>query len=227
MKVTAHQINPEFLEVHKNIDKVISKIQESKKEGAQLIVFPELTLTGYFVGESYHKVALKIDSDEIKRIIDASKDTAVVVGFIEESKSMNFYNSALIAVNGKLLYTYRKVNLPNYGAFEERKIFSSGKKVQVFKINGFNIAVLICNDLWHPSIAYLGAAQKADIFVTLFNSSEGSIEDEFCNIQSWEIINKFYSRVFGVYNIAVNRVGEEKFEQKAVTNGGSVLGEKI
>ena len=229
MKIVAHQISPDFLEVDKNIDKVISKIEQSKKEGADLIVFPELTLTGYFVGENYHKVALRVDSDKIKKIISASKGTAIVVGFIEESKSMNFYNSAIIAVNGELLYTYRKLNLPNYGAFEERKIFSSGKKVEVFKLNGFHIAVFICNDLWHPSIAYLGAVQKADIFVTLFNSSQGSMGTEFSNIDSWEIINKFYSRVFGVYNIAANRVGEEQFTQKAVNNGnsGDVVSEKI
>lgn len=220
MKVAGCQINPEYLELHKNIDMVISKINDCKSQGANLIVFPELALTGYFVGERYHEVSLKIESDEINRIVQASKGTAVVVGFIEESKSMNFYNSALVAVDGQLLYAYRKLNLPNYGAFEERKIFSSGKKVHVFRLNGFNVAVLICNDLWHPSIPYLGAVQKADIFVTLFNSSEGSMGDEFSNIESWSIINRFYSRIFGVYNIAVNRVGKESFIQKQVNNCG-------
>ncbi|MBW1800201.1 MAG: nitrilase, partial [Deltaproteobacteria bacterium] len=72
-------------------------------------------------------------------------------------------------------------------------------------------AVFICNDLWHPSLPYLGVCQKADIFVTIFNSSQGSMGTEFSNIESWGTINTFYSRVFGIYNICANRVGEETF----------------
>lgn len=104
---------------------------------------------------------------------------------------MNFYNSALVAVNGDILFAYRKLNLPNYGVFEERKYFAPRKHIPVFKLHGFNIAVFICNDLWHPSLPYLGVVQKADVFVTLFNSSQGSMGTEFSNIESWEVSNKF------------------------------------
>ena len=126
---------------------------------------------------------------------------------------MNFYNSALIAVDGELFFAYRKLNLPNYGSFEERKYFSHGKQVPVFKLADCTIAVFICNDLWHPALPYLAVCQKADIFVTISNSCEESMGTEFSNIRSWEIINKFYSRVFGIYNISANRAGEETFEE--------------
>ncbi len=209
MKITIHQTSPVLLDLRTNLDNVITKIQESKKNGSQLIVFPELALTGYFVGPDYHKAALRLDSKEINDLVSATKKTAAIIGFIEESPSMNFYNSALVAVDGKILFAYRKLNLPNYGVFEERKIFAVGKQVPVFKLHDFSIAVFICNDLWHPSLPYLGVCQKADIFVSIFNSSQGSMGTEFSNIESWEIINKFYSRIFGIYNIAANRVGEE------------------
>ena len=104
--------------------------------------------------------------------------------------------------------------MPNYGVFEERKFFSPGKRVQVFKLQGFSIAVFICNDLWHPSLPYLGVVQKADVFVSVFNSLEKSMGSEFSNIESWGVINTFYSRVFGIYNICVNRVGEETWEER-------------
>ncbi|MFC1533517.1 nitrilase-related carbon-nitrogen hydrolase [Thermodesulfobacteriota bacterium] len=217
MKVAIYQTSPVLLDVQANIDDVISKINEGREKGAKLIVFPELALTGYFVGQRYHEAALKLDSKEIRRLVAATKDTAAVVGFIEESPSMNFYNSALVSQNGEILFAYRKLNLPNYGVFEERKFFSSGKQVPIFKINDFYIAVFICNDLWHPSLPYLGVTQKADIFVTIFNSSQGSMGDEFSNIESWTIINSFYSRIFGVYNICANRVGEESFEERRVS----------
>jgi len=209
MKVAIFQTNPILLDIPGNLDDVLQKIDEAKRKDVELSVFPELALTGYFVGQRYHEVALRMDSREIRQIVAATRGTAAVVGFIEESNSMNFYNSALVAVDGKLLFAYRKLNLPNYGVFEERKYFSSGKQVPVFRLNEMNFSVFICNDLWHPSIPYLGVAQKADVFVTLFNSSEGSMGTEFSNIESWGIINKFYSRVFGIYNLCANRVGEE------------------
>ncbi|MBN1848757.1 MAG: nitrilase [Deltaproteobacteria bacterium] len=214
MKIAVYQTSPILLDLQANLENVIEKIHHGKEKDAELIVFPELALTGYFVGEQYHEVALRLDSPLAKKLASATKGTAAVVGLIEESPSMNFYNSALVMVDGNILYAYRKLNLPNYGVFEERKIFASGKQVQVFHLKGFSIAVFICNDLWHPSIPYLGVTQKADLFITIFNSSQGSMGDEFSNIESWAIINSFYSRIFGIYNICVNRVGEESFEER-------------
>jgi len=214
MRVAIYQTNPVLLDLKTNLQAVISKIHQGREKGAQLIVFPELALTGYFVGQRFHKMALRMDSREIKQLASATKGTAAVVGFIEESRSMNFYNSALVAVDGEILFAYRKLNLPNYGVFEERKYFSHGKQIPVFRLNDFTIAVFICNDLWHPSLPYLGVCQKADVFVTIFSSSEGSMGSEFSNIESWGVINTFYSRVFGIYNICANRVGEEEWEEK-------------
>ncbi len=214
MKVAVFQTDPKLLQVKANLEDVIDKIHKGKKDGAQLIVFPELALTGYFVRQKYADAALRLDSPEIKKLASATKGTAAVVGFIEESPAMNFYNSALVAVDGEIAFAYRKLNLPNYGVFEERKYFSAGKHVPVFKLHDFSIAVFICNDLWHPSLPYLGVTQKADIFVSIFNSSQGSMGTAFSNIETWIIINSFYSRVFGVYNICANRVGEEGFQEK-------------
>lgn len=214
MKAAIYQTNPILFDVQANIESVIEKIRKGSEKGAKLIVFPELALTGYFLGQRYHEVALRMDSKEIKELVTATRGTAAIVGFVEESPSMNFYNSALVAVDGEIEYAYRKLNLPNYGVFEERKYFSPGKQVQVFKYHDLWIAVLICNDLWHPSLPYLGICQKADVLVTIFNSSEGSMGSEFSNIESWGIINTFYARIFGVYNVCANRVGTETLELK-------------
>jgi len=209
MKVAVFQTSPVLLDVKANLEDIISKIRKGREKGADIIVFPELAMTGYFVGDNYHKASLKIDSPQIKKLAKATKGTAAVVGFIEESRSMNFYNAALLAIDGEVRFSYRKLNLPNYGVFEERKTFSNGKRVIVFRHGGFNLSIFICNDLWHPSIPYLGVTQKADVFISIFNSSKGSMTSEFDNIESWGIVNKFYSRIFGIYNICVNRVGEE------------------
>jgi predicted amidohydrolase len=219
MKVAVYQTDPVLLDLGANLEEVISKINHGREQGAQLIVFPELALTGYFVSNRYHEVALRLDSQEIKKLVSATKGTAAVVGFIEESRSMNFYDSALVAVDGEILFAYRKLNLPNYGVFEERKYFAPGKQVPVFRLHGFAIAVFICNDVWHPSLPYIGVTRKADVFVTIINSLEGSMGDEFNNIETWGIINTFYSRVFGIYNICANRVGDETLENRREHSG--------
>ncbi len=212
MKICIYQTDPVLLDVKTNLADTIEKIAAAKADGAELVVFPELSLTGYFVRERYHEAALRMDSPQIQRLAKVTRGSAAVVGFIEESPAMNFYNSALVAVDGEIAFAYRKLNLPNYGVFEERKIFSGGKHIRVFKHKGLTIAPFICNDLWHPALPYLGVTQKADIFITMFNSSRGSMGNEFSNIESWNIINRFYSRVFGVYNLCANRVGCEVFE---------------
>ncbi|MCG6911833.1 MAG: nitrilase [Deltaproteobacteria bacterium] len=224
MKVCIYQTDPVLLDIEANLDDTIDKIAAAREQDADMVVFPELALTGYFVRERFHEVALRIDSPEIQRLVKSTRGTAAVVGFIEESQAMNFYNSALVAVDGEIIFGYRKLNLPNYGVFEERKIFSGGKHIRVFKHKGLTFAPFICNDLWHPSLPYLGVTQKADIFITLFNSSQGSMGSEFSNIESWNIINRFYSRVFGVYNLCANRVGCECFEDRR-SDGGDAPGD--
>jgi len=213
MKVAIYQTSPVLLDLKANLEQIVAKIHEGREKGAQLVIFPELALTGYFVGKRYHEAALRLDSDEIRQLAAASRGTATVVGFIEESPAMNFYNSALVAVDGDIRFAYRKLNLPNYGFFEERKYFSPGKQMPVFKLRDFTIAVFICNDLWHPALPYLAVCQKADIFVTIANSCEESMGTDFSNIESWQVINKFYSRVFGIYNISANRAGVEAWKE--------------
>jgi len=214
MKIAVYQTAPVLLDHKANLEEIIAKINHGREQGADLIVFPELALTGYFVGERYHEVALRLDSREIRQLVSATRGTAAVVGFIEESPSMNFYNSALVAEDGAILFAYRKLNLPNYGVFEERKYFAPGKQFPIFRLHGFAIAPFICNDMWHPSLPYLGVCQKADIFVTIINSSEDSMGDEFSNMQTWGIINTFYARVFGIYSVCTNRAGEEGYENR-------------
>jgi len=218
MKVTICQTAPKICDLTSNSQDILAQIHKWRGMGSDLIIFPELALTGYFVGTRYHEVALRIDSPMIQELVAATKGTAAVIGFIEESPSMNFYNAALVAVDGELLYCYRKLNLPNYGLFEEKKFFSGGKKIPVFRLKDFNIAVFICNDLWHPALPYLGITQKADIFVSIFNSSQGSMGSEFSNIETWRVINTFYSRVFGIYNLCANRVGNESMQNRRGEN---------
>ena len=109
---------------------------------------------------------------------------------------------------------------PTTGSLRNESSSHPENRWPVFRLHDLNFSVFICNDLWHPSLPYLGVAQKADVFVTLFNSSQGSMGTEFSNIESWGIINTFYSRIFGIYNLCANRVGGGSLEPAGLHAGG-------
>jgi len=85
MKVIVYQTSPVLLDVKTNLEEVVGKIHQGREGGADLIVFPELALTGYFVGRRYHEAARRLDSPEIETLLSATRGTAAIVGFIEES----------------------------------------------------------------------------------------------------------------------------------------------
>jgi len=216
MKIAVYQTNPALLNVKANVKHIVQLLEDAKRQHADLAIFPELSLTGYCVDERFHDVALRVDSAEIDTLCKATKRTAAIIGFIEESPEMLYYNAAMVAVDGKMLFTYRKISLPNYGPFNEGIIFSSGECIRIFEVNGFRICPLICSDLWHPALPYLAILQRVDVLVAIVNSSEGAMGNKFSNIKSWNAINQFYPRIFGVYYVFVNRAGSEIFESRCI-----------
>ena len=100
--------------------------------GADLVVFPELSLTGYFLRDMVPEVALHRSSLEIAQLIEAASPMAIVAGFVEEAPGHQFFNAAFYAEAGRLLHVHRKVYLPTYGLFEEQRYFSPGKRFQAF-----------------------------------------------------------------------------------------------
>ena len=213
LRICLAQINTTVGDMAGNVQKILEAIAQARSLGVDIIAFPELTICGYPPEDLLFKPQfIEENLQSLNQVVEQSSDLTVIVGFVDSRDGI--YNAAAILHNGKLAGVYHKIHLPNYGVFEERKYFSHGKHIPVFRLNDFTIAVLICNDLWHPSLPYLGVCQKADVFVTIFSSSEGAMGTEFSNIESWGIVNTFYSRVFGIYNICANRVGEEEWEEK-------------
>ncbi len=102
----------------------LEQIAAARREQADLIVFPELSLTGYFLRDMVPEVALSRESDEIAQLIAAAGPMALVAGFVEEGPGHQYYNAAFYAEAGRLLHVHRKVYLPTYGLFEEQRYFS-------------------------------------------------------------------------------------------------------
>ena len=151
LNVAICQINPTLGSFENNLHKITNNYEEAIKKGADLVVFPEMSITGYPPQDLLNNN--KFVDHNINCLVKLSKMVTVpcIFGFVD-SVDGNKYNAAAVCQNGKIVYKYHKIHLPNYDVFDERRYFKSGDSVGVFdlKINNSNykIALQICEDLW-------------------------------------------------------------------------------
>jgi predicted amidohydrolase len=210
MKIGIAQVAPVFGNIDANLVEMINIMQKNKGK-ADLLVFPELSLTGYDLKSRLYDVALTSDSNEIMQVCKASKEIgmSVVFGFVEQGKGDQIYNSAMMIKDGKVASVQRKIYPTNYGVFEEGKYFSMGRKVNVQQIDSFTSCMLICNDLWQPSLPHIAAHHHTSLLIGLINSPEGGLGSQYSSSEGWETVGKFYAGIYGCYVALVNRVGTE------------------
>jgi predicted amidohydrolase len=222
-RVAIAQINPRLGDVAANLAIYEEQIRLAAKRGADLLLFPELSLTGYFLRDMVPNVALRLSAPEIDRLKKLSRDMAFVAGLVEEGPDYRFYNAAVYFDRGEALHVHRKVYLPTYGMFDEQRYFARGDRVRAFDTRFGRLALLICEDLWHPSTIYLAALDGALTVLCPSTSplrgiSEGEPQDD--NARYWEMINRAYAETFSVFMVYGNRVG---FEDGVGFWGGSEI----
>jgi N-carbamoylputrescine amidase len=122
-------------EVDANIETHMRWIAEGRKAGLDLLVMPEVSLTGHFGVERLLDCAIRRTDPRLLCLAEAAGDMAVVIGFIEEGQAAQFYNTAAILRRGHLAYLHRKVNLPSYGRLEESKHYAAGRFVDICKLD--------------------------------------------------------------------------------------------
>lgn len=222
-KVGIAQINPRLGDLPSNLALYEEKIRQGAKEGADLLLFPELSLTGYFLRDMVPNVALKLSAPEIRELKQLSRKVSFVAGLVEESSDYRFYNAAIYFEAGEIRHVHRKVYLPTYGMFDEQRYFARGDRLRAFDSKFGRIAVLICEDLWHPSTAYVAALDGALAILCpsaspLRGIAERQLQDD--NARYWELLNRAYAETFGLFVIYGNRVG---FEDGVGFWGGSEI----
>ena len=161
LRVALAQIAPVLGDRQRNVAIHLERIQAAARQQADLIVFPELSLTGYFVRDMVPDVAIAPSSPEIRQLLDAAGKMSVVLGFVEESPQHRFYNTVLYAEGGQIVHLHRKVYLPTYGLFDEQRYFAAGQRFQAFDTARFGrMGMLICEDFWHLSAAAHHAGRR-------------------------------------------------------------------
>ena len=206
------QIGPRLGDVGHNLGLYEEQLRHAGQRGLDLVVFPELSLTGYALRDLVPSVAVRRDAPEVKRLAELSRGIAIVAGLVEEADDCRFYNAAMYFDRGELVHVHRKVYLPTYGMFDEQRYFARGDRVRAFDTRFGRLAILVCEDLWHPSTGYLAALDGATAILCPSSSpirgvSEGTAVDD--NARFWEMLNGFYAQTFGLYVVYANRVGFE------------------
>jgi predicted amidohydrolase len=204
VRVALAQADPVLGDVAENVRRSHEALARAKTEDADLVVLPELMLTGYALGLVSEDVSRSVDDPEITELAEAAVGTACVVGFAEAGR-VHTYNSAAYLEGGAVRHVHRKLYLPTYDVWEERKHFTPGNAMRAFDTDIGRVAVLICSDAWQPALAVLAVQDGARLLIVPADSTRrrGAIEEE------WRDINRFYARMLETYVVFVNRIGAE------------------
>ncbi|NNG12171.1 MAG: NAD+ synthase, partial [Halobacteria archaeon] len=199
-----------------NTDKVIAACRQAREElGADAIVFPELALTGYPPEDLLFRPHF-IDSvvAAVDRLVDEIEGIVAIVGHpLAEAGAL--YNVASVIGQGKVMASYRKQYLPNYGVFDEKRYFAAGDAACVVPVNGIPVGVTLCEDIWQPGPARQAAEAGARLLVNL-NASPFHAGKGF----EREVLLEQRASEAGLPVVYVNLVGGQ---DELVFDGGSVV----
>lgn len=213
VKLALSQINTKLGVVDSNLEKHLQQISQAAGEKADLIIFPELSLTGYVLQDLAPTVAHRPTGDDpvFKELLAASRKIDIMAGFVEEDIRNRFFISAAYLSEGKVSHVHRKVYLPTYGLFDEGRFFAWGDTTAAFDTRFGRAGILICEDFWHISPPYLLWLDGADLFLFMSASpGRGLTEAPQLSTAQWvESINRAYASIFTSFVVHCNRVGYE------------------
>jgi NAD+ synthase (glutamine-hydrolysing) len=177
MRIALAQINPTVGDIAGNEAKIREYLARARSEGAQLVLFPELAVTGYPPEDLLLKEHFLADARAaVERIAGDVQGIVAVVGFPERSDDV--YNAAAVLADGELQGIYRKVNLPNYGVFDEVRYFQRGPGGAIMEVDGVKVGLTVCEDIWVPGPpmtdeALAGARVVVNISASPYQAGKG------------------------------------------------------
>jgi NAD+ synthase (glutamine-hydrolysing) len=215
LRIAIAQINPTVGDLSGNSDQLITYIRKATNLGVDLIAFPELAITGYPPEDLLLKKSFISDNISMaNNVANKTKNIVAVYGFAE-NKDHKLYNSAAIATQGSILATQKKLHLPNYGVFDEKRYFASSKEQNIFNINNVNVGINICEDIWYKKPTRTLSNAGASIIININGSPfEKGKKEKRKNILTQQAIAN------NVYIAYINMFGGQ---DELVFDGGSLL----
>ncbi len=209
--VALAQVKPKLGCLVDNLVMIEAAVEQGIKAKADVVIFPELVLTGYFLKDLVPEVALALDAPAVQRLRSLSRHISIAFGMVEMSTDYLFYNTALYLEDGEIRHRHRKVYLPTYGMFDEQRYLARGEQFRAFDTKLGRMGLLICEDMWHVSAPYVLAMDGATTLLCLSSSpGRGMSDDErLGSTCSWQKLTSTTAMFLNSRVCYCNRVGYE------------------
>lgn len=215
-------MRPVLGDVVANLETILRLHDQAGRQGAQLVITPELALTGYFLRDLAPEVALPLDSPILKQFADATYGGPdLIASFVEERADFRLCIAVGHWQNGELLHVHRKVYLPTYGMFEDARYFASGDRCVAYDTAHGRAGMLVCEDWLHPMLPSILALDGAHLLYGVSSSPDkGFLKGEMSNLDLWHHQLRTFSALLGCPIVWCNRIG---FEDGIHFGGRSVI----
>src|SRR6478609_237970 len=215
LTVALAQIAPRLGALETNLATHHARLDEARALGANLVVFPELGLTGYQLQDLASEVAMRLDDPRLARLAAATRGLSAIVSFVEESGDHRLFIAAALLEDGEIRHVHRKVFLPTYGLFDERRFFAPGDQLRATPSRlGVGVGLAICEDFWHLATPQVLALDGAQVLINV-SSSPGrdlarSAEVGLGTANSWRTLMRTYAQLTTSFVVFCNRVGVDE-----------------
>jgi predicted amidohydrolase len=202
-----------------NLSRHLEMAQRAREAGAQLVVFPELSLTGYLLAHGVHELAFEVGDARLAPLLEASRELALLVGVPLRRQGGGIVNAALLLEDGAVRAVHEKLYLPTYGMFDEGRYFVPGRSLAPLRSALGTFGVLLCEDAWHLSSAVLLARQQVDAFLLVAGGpTELDAGDQPAGLRRWHAIVTAIAATTVTPVLFANRCG---WEEGVLFAGGS------
>jgi len=221
VRVALAQIAPKLGDIEANLDIHRDAIKLAQKEKAGVVVFPELSLTGYLLADQVPEIAMTTKSRAFLALLRLASKIDLIVGFAEEAPGHRFHNATAYLSQGRVVHVHRKVYLPTYGMFEEGRDFAAGDLIRSFPTRHGRAGMLICEDAWHPTCAWLLVQDGAEMLFTLSSGPTRGAKPGrgITSLPVWHELLRTTAQFQTSFVVYVNRVG---YEDGLNFGGGSI-----
>jgi len=215
LRIAIAQIAPRLGGLAENLVRHRELIAESRANDAQLVVFPELGLTGYQLQDLASEVAMRLDDPRLAELASTTHGLSAAVSFVEESADHRLFIAAALMEDGEITHVHRKLFLPTYGLFDERRFFAPGDVLRAVPSRlGVGVGIAICEDFWHLGVPELLALDGAQILLNVSSSPGRDLaatnEVGLGTASSWRTLMRTYAQLTTSFVVFCNRVGVDE-----------------
>ena len=227
VRIALAQLAPTLGALEDNLDRHRTILAEARAAGANLIVFPELGLTGYLLQDLAAEVAMRLDDPRLASLVDETHGISTVFSFVEESADHRLFIAAVLVEDGAIRHVHRKLFLPTYGLFDERRFFAAGDLLRAVPSElGVGIGLAVCEDFWHLAVPQLLALDGAQILINVSSSPGRDLASKnevgLGTATSWRTMMRTYAQLTTSFVVFCNRVGVD--ESISFWGGSEVIG---